>query len=172
MDVSARRDALVDIFDRIEGFFRRLETYSEVPTTEAMRVIIVTIFVEVLGIFAIVTREIKRKSSSEQTPDNTFSITDQDLDKFSMEVMGRTDVEVAMNRLDKLTGEEFQMAVAQVFKVTQDVGEGVKKNVDGGGVSVKADGLGVHVKDVDDKVDVVVEGTFSTHKRNLKPICD
>ncbi|KAH9012107.1 hypothetical protein EDB84DRAFT_1444840 [Lactarius hengduanensis] len=37
-DVTASQDALVDIFERIESFFRWLEKYTEVPTTEeAMR---------------------------------------------------------------------------------------------------------------------------------------
>ncbi|KAH9028260.1 hypothetical protein EDB84DRAFT_1677344 [Lactarius hengduanensis] len=44
----------------IESFFRRLEEYSEVPTTEAMRDVIVKIMVEVLGIFAVVTKEMKQ----------------------------------------------------------------------------------------------------------------
>ncbi|KAH9028034.1 hypothetical protein EDB83DRAFT_2423376, partial [Lactarius deliciosus] len=35
-DVAASQDVLIDIFERIESFFRRLEEYSEVPTTEAM----------------------------------------------------------------------------------------------------------------------------------------
>ncbi|KAH8997821.1 hypothetical protein EDB86DRAFT_3242994, partial [Lactarius hatsudake] len=59
-DVAASQDAFVDIFERIESFFRRLEEYSEVPTTEAMKDIIVKIMVEVLGIFGIVTKEMKQ----------------------------------------------------------------------------------------------------------------
>ncbi len=68
---------LIDIFDRIEGFFRRLETYTKVPTTEATRNIIVKIMVEVLGIFAIVTKEIKQNTASELTPDDTFPVADE-----------------------------------------------------------------------------------------------
>ncbi|KAH8977507.1 hypothetical protein EDB92DRAFT_772375 [Lactarius akahatsu] len=59
-DVVASQDALVDIFERIESFFRRLEEYSEVPTTEAMRDVIVKIMVEVLGILWIATKEMKQ----------------------------------------------------------------------------------------------------------------
>lgn len=51
---------LMEIFERIENFFRRLETYTEVPTTEAMKDIIVKIMAEVLGIFAMVTKEMKQ----------------------------------------------------------------------------------------------------------------
>ena len=35
-DALASQDALIDIFDRAENFFKRLETYTEVPTTEAI----------------------------------------------------------------------------------------------------------------------------------------
>ena len=63
-DVAASRDTLLDIFGRIEGFFRRLETYIEVPTMDAMRDIIIQIMVEVLGIFGTVTKEIKQNLAS------------------------------------------------------------------------------------------------------------
>ena len=65
MDVLASHDTLVYIFERIEGFFRRLETYIEVPTMEAMKDIIMKIMVEVLGIFGIVTKEMKQGQASE-----------------------------------------------------------------------------------------------------------
>ncbi len=58
-----------DIFERMEGFFRRLETYTEVKMIEAMRDIIVKIMVEVLGIFGMVTKEIKRNPLSKSTAD-------------------------------------------------------------------------------------------------------
>ncbi|KAH9028035.1 hypothetical protein EDB83DRAFT_2319588 [Lactarius deliciosus] len=45
-EVTASQDALVDIFERIESFYRWLEEYSDVLTTEAMRDIVVKIMVE------------------------------------------------------------------------------------------------------------------------------
>ncbi|KAI9432271.1 hypothetical protein H4582DRAFT_1117051 [Lactarius indigo] len=59
-DVVANQEVLVDIFERTENFFRRLETFTEVLTTEVMKDIIVKIMVEVLRILAIVTKEIKQ----------------------------------------------------------------------------------------------------------------
>jgi hypothetical protein len=56
---------LIDIFVRIEGFFKRLESYTKVPPTAAMTDIIVKIMIEVLSILAIATKEIKRGRSSE-----------------------------------------------------------------------------------------------------------
>ena len=64
-DVNAAQESLIDIFERIENFFKRLETYTKVQPSEAMRDIIVKIMVEVLNIFAIATKEIKQGRTSE-----------------------------------------------------------------------------------------------------------
>ena len=40
-DVNAAQDALIDIFERIENFFKRLETYTEVRPSDAMTNIVV-----------------------------------------------------------------------------------------------------------------------------------
>jgi hypothetical protein len=64
-DVRASQDTLVDIFERIESFFRRLEVYTEVPPTTEMTDTIVQIMVEVLSIFGIAIKEIKQGWLSE-----------------------------------------------------------------------------------------------------------
>ena len=64
-DVRASQDTLVDIFERIECFFRRLEIYTEVtPTTEMMDTII-QIMAGILAILGIATKEIKESRMSE-----------------------------------------------------------------------------------------------------------
>ncbi|KAF8463546.1 hypothetical protein DFH94DRAFT_848939 [Russula ochroleuca] len=58
-DVRKGQDVLVDVFERIEGFFRCLEVYAEVrPTTEMIDTII-QIMVEIILILGIVMKEIK-----------------------------------------------------------------------------------------------------------------
>ena len=56
---------MIDIFERIENFFKRLETYTEVRPSEAMTDIIVKIMVEVLNILGTATKEIKQGRTSE-----------------------------------------------------------------------------------------------------------
>ncbi|KAH9007995.1 hypothetical protein EDB84DRAFT_1676770 [Lactarius hengduanensis] len=129
-DAVANQEALVDIFERVENFFRRLETYTEVPTTEAMRDIIVKIMAEVLEIFAIVTKEMKQGRAK----------------KYLRKLIGRTDIEDALSRLDKLTQEEARMAIAQILKVAHRVEDGVRTVSD-------------NVKDVDDKINLAIEDT-------------
>jgi hypothetical protein len=58
---------LIDIFVRIEGFFKRLESYTAVPPTAAMTDVIVKIMIEILSILAIATKEIRQGRSSEYT---------------------------------------------------------------------------------------------------------
>jgi hypothetical protein len=55
----------VDIFERIENVFRRLETYTELRPTKEMTDIIIKVMVEVLHILALVTKEIKQGKLSE-----------------------------------------------------------------------------------------------------------
>ena len=66
--VSDDQDALTTVFERIENFFRRLETYVGVPPTAGMTDIIVKIMVEVLSILSIATKEIKQSKASELIP--------------------------------------------------------------------------------------------------------
>ncbi len=64
-DASATRDKLIEIFNRIERFFHRLEIYTRITPTMAMTNVIVEIMVEVLTILGIATKEVKRGRLSE-----------------------------------------------------------------------------------------------------------
>ena len=64
-DVRASQDNLVDVFERIETFFRRLVVYIDVPPTTEMMDIITQIMVEVLSILGIATKEIRQSRISE-----------------------------------------------------------------------------------------------------------
>ncbi len=59
-DVRASHSTIIDIFERMESFFLRLETYIEVQPTTEMRDLIIKIMVEVLSILAIATKEINQ----------------------------------------------------------------------------------------------------------------
>ena len=68
--VSVSQGALLDIFERIENVFRRLETYTELPPTKEMTDIIIKVMVEMLLILALVTKEIKQGKLSGLILDN------------------------------------------------------------------------------------------------------
>ena len=56
---------LAELFERLGYFFTRLETYTNLAPTPAMTEIITEIMVEVLRIFEIATKELRRGSASE-----------------------------------------------------------------------------------------------------------
>jgi hypothetical protein len=63
-DVRASHSTVIEIFERMESFFLRLETYIEVQPTTEMRDIIIKIMVDVLSILAIATKEINQHRMS------------------------------------------------------------------------------------------------------------
>ena len=84
-DVRESQESLVDVFERIENFFKRLETYTEVPQTAAMSDIIGKIMVEVLGILAISTKEIRQGRTSTCIPAGSTDLFDHCLREVSKE---------------------------------------------------------------------------------------
>ncbi|KAI9438100.1 hypothetical protein H4582DRAFT_1878685, partial [Lactarius indigo] len=130
-DVAASKDTLAELFERIGFFFNRLETYTEVTPTAAMTNISTKIMMEVLTIFGIATKELRRGSAK----------------KLLKKLTGKTDLEDAVKKLDRLTQEEARMALAEVLKMTHIVHDDVKV-VDG-----KVDDMGDKVDDVGDKVE-------------------
>ncbi len=89
-DVRAGRDALVDIFERIETFFRRLEIYTEVPPNQEMVDTISMIMVEVLSILAIATKEVKQGRISKSFL-YKFVTVDRNIFREVFEEVGRKD---------------------------------------------------------------------------------
>jgi hypothetical protein len=63
--VRASHDALVELFERIESFFRRLALYTQTSLTTEMAGVLVKIVTEVLAILSIATKEVKRKRAGE-----------------------------------------------------------------------------------------------------------
>ena len=59
-DAQTSQDTLIDIFERIEMFLRRLEIYTELPLTMEMMDTTIQIMTEILSILGIATKEIKR----------------------------------------------------------------------------------------------------------------
>ena len=60
MNVRTDQDNLIDIFERMENFFQRLELYTRVSPPPEMIDIIVKIMVEVLSILGIATKMMKQ----------------------------------------------------------------------------------------------------------------
>ena len=63
--IESGQDALIDVFTRMENFFRRIEAPAEIPTTNSTKETNGRILVAVLSILATVTERIKQGRTSE-----------------------------------------------------------------------------------------------------------
>ncbi|KAF8258368.1 hypothetical protein EI94DRAFT_1708063 [Lactarius quietus] len=104
-DARASQGAVIDLFERIESFFKRLEVYTQISLTTKMAEVLVKIVIELLSILSIATKEVKRRLAK----------------IFFRKLLGRTDIEDALKRLESLIQEEVQMAIAQILKATTEV---------------------------------------------------
>jgi hypothetical protein len=64
-EIESGLDPVIDVFRRMEHFFRRIEKYSEISTTDSMKEMNGRIVVTVLSVLAIVTEGIKQGRTSE-----------------------------------------------------------------------------------------------------------
>ena len=124
---------LIGLFERIESFFKRLESYTELPPSEVMKDTMLKIMVEVLSIIAVATKEIDQRWRSELIidVDDYLFLTDVPGEKYLKKLLGRSDVEDALKRLDNLTQEEAQMATAEVLEVARSVDNKVNVIING-----------------------------------------
>jgi len=99
--VSSSYDALLDLFDCLGNFLQRLEIYTAIPPTPIMTDIIVKIIVELLSVLALATKQIKQ---------GRFK-------KFAKKLLGDSEIERVLQRLDRLTDDEARMTVAQTMGV-------------------------------------------------------
>jgi hypothetical protein len=129
-EARASQGAVIDLFERIESFFKRLEVYNQISLTTKMAEVLVKIVIELLSILSIATKEVKRRRASEFSQEGTPRLRpDVSLEIFSRKLLGRTDIEDALKRLDMLIQEEVQMAIAQILKVTSEVKDQVKDSI-------------------------------------------
>jgi hypothetical protein len=75
-------------------------------------------------------------------------------EKYIKKLIGKTEIEDALKRLDKLTQEEARMATAQVLKVTHTIDERVRGVAD---EMLVVDNI---VAGIDDKVATVIDGAY------------
>ncbi|KAH8987329.1 hypothetical protein EDB92DRAFT_1818002 [Lactarius akahatsu] len=109
-DVRASHDALVDLFERIQFFLKRLGVHTRISPTKEMVEILVKIMAEVISILSIATKEMQQSKTN----------------IYFRKLLGRTDIEDALKKLDGLTQEEVRMAIAQVLQGVNELKDGAE----------------------------------------------
>ncbi|KAH9016474.1 hypothetical protein EDB84DRAFT_1630582 [Lactarius hengduanensis] len=110
-DVRASHGALVDLFECIQFFLKRLGVHTRISPTKDMVEILVKIMAEVIAILSIATKEMQQSKAK----------------TYLRKLLGRTDIEDALKKLDSLTQEEVRMAIAQVLQGINELKYDTKK---------------------------------------------
>ena len=79
--------------------------------------IIVKIMIQLLSVLALATKQISQKRFSKCTVTYTSSAAQRTTEKFANKLLGETEIEAVLQRLDRLTQEEARITVAQTLGV-------------------------------------------------------
>ena len=93
--------------------------------------IIVKILVEILSVLALATKQIKQGRFSKSPVAVRFLITQYSTEKFAKKLLGESEIEAVLQRLDRLTQEEARFTVAQTLEVVHSLVRNVKVVMDG-----------------------------------------
>ncbi|KAH9985039.1 hypothetical protein BJV74DRAFT_886357 [Russula compacta] len=104
-DVVASHNILMHLFERIHFYIQRLDSYNGIPLTNKTIDLLGKIMAQVLSILALSTK----------------SLSERRIKRFLKRLIGKTDIEDALLRLDMLTKEESLMAVVADLVVTHGV---------------------------------------------------
>jgi methyl-accepting chemotaxis protein len=124
-DVIASYQVLINIFERIQLFLQRLKNYTAVQLTPDLTVFLGKLMAEILRILALSTKVMKERQISEFIRPLHTTLADHDTEKFMKRLVGRTDVDDALQRLNLLTLEENLMTTAASFQAIHEVRETV-----------------------------------------------
>jgi hypothetical protein len=128
-DVIASYEKLVSIFERVHLFLGRLNCYAGIPLTTAMTELLGKTMAQVLSILALSTKVMNERRISESCDRIRLFSANDEIETFFKRVVGRTDVEDALLRLDTLTKEENLMATARTLEVTHHVDQGTEHHL-------------------------------------------
>jgi len=130
----------------MEFFFIRLEKYIHVRPSAAMTDVMVKIMIEVITILGIVTKEVRQGRTSMSLFFILFPKIDLRAERYLKSLVGRKDIESALQRLEKLTREEVRMAIAEALTISRDI-DVIVKDVD-----KRLEGVDETVQDIDGRV--------------------
>jgi hypothetical protein len=129
--VSASYDALTDLFECVSNFLSRLHIYTKIPLSPTMSSIIVRIMVEVLSVFALATKQIDQGRFSKGSDGYRPSVSKRGTEKFAKQLLGESDVEAILQRLDRLNQEEARVTVAHTLEVVHGLFNNLKLVMEG-----------------------------------------
>jgi hypothetical protein len=93
--------------------------------------ILIKIMVELLSVLSLATKQIKLGRFSKHFFMYTSRVVDHPAEKFAKKLLGESEVEAVLQRLDRLTHEEARMTVAQTLQVVHGLMGNMRVVMDG-----------------------------------------
>jgi len=125
--VSTSYDALVDLFECVGNFLNRLRIYTEIPFSPSMSGIITKILVEVLSVLSLATKQIKQgRLSKSFRIISIYLVHDVKLEKFAKKLLGESEIEDVLHRLDRLTLDEARMTGTETLQIVHGLVSNMK----------------------------------------------
>jgi len=113
----ADNETLIHLFERIQFFLQRLTIYIKMPLTNDLTELLGKTMAQTLHILAHSTKAMTESRTSELPLNLRTALAEYGPERFSKKLLGRTDVDDALLRLDTLTKEESLMAVAKNLEI-------------------------------------------------------
>ena len=113
------------------NFLKRLEIYTTIPPSPILTEIVVKIMVELLSVLALASKQIKQGKFSKYAVTCTLFVAECALEKFTKKLLGESEIETVLQRLDRLTQDEARITVAQTFGVVHSLVGNVKVVMEG-----------------------------------------
>ena len=130
--ISASYDALVDLFECIGNFLNRLRILTEITFSPSMSGIIIKIMVEVLSVLSLATKQIKQRRLSEWFYIVYLCLVcDATSEKFAKKLLGESEIEDVLHRLDRLTVDEARMTGVETLQIVHGLVSNMKLIMDG-----------------------------------------
>ena len=113
------------------SFVKRLDIYTKIDLTPMMTDIIVKIMVQLLSVLALATKQISQKRFSKCAVTYTLSVAQCTTEKFAKKLLGESEIEAVLQRLDRLTQDEARITVAQTLGVVHGLVGNVRMVMEG-----------------------------------------
>ena len=104
------------------------------PPTPIMTNMIVKIMVELLSVLALATKQIKQGRFSKYAACigcPSLNISQSTAEKFAKKLLGESEIEAVLRRLDRLTQDEAKMTAAQTLGVVHGLVGNIKMVMEG-----------------------------------------
>jgi hypothetical protein len=113
------------------SFLKRLEIYTTIPPNTMMTEVIVKIMLELLSVLALASKQIKQGRFSKRAITFILSMTQCAPENFTKKLLGESEIETVLQRLDRLTQDEARMTVTQTLGVVHGLVANVKTVIEG-----------------------------------------